>query len=252
MTTPTPRRDVDEMAASLSRDGFGDDEIGAMLGRPCTAGLQQRIEAALEAARLEWLRPGSTAGERPLTGHLATALLPVVAGELCAAADDIDRETQALKDDGVLEPHQFRPCRDATAALRARAAAITARASTLREAGWVPCSPDWLAANPTGCATAPRVPGDADTSHWHPARAALPRRGDAFEAWLKAQRDQYRDSVGPTCGWRHLDAALDDYRLHADTGTPLTERACDGPHCDHADNPDARAAAIHPQDGGQA
>ena len=34
------------------------------------------------------------------------------------AADAIDRETQALKDDGVLEPDKFRPCRDASAQLR--------------------------------------------------------------------------------------------------------------------------------------
>jgi hypothetical protein len=37
---------------------------------------------------------------------------------LRGAADEIDRETQRLKDDGVLEPDNFRPCRDATADLR--------------------------------------------------------------------------------------------------------------------------------------
>ncbi|MCI3246355.1 hypothetical protein MQN93_42355, partial [Streptomyces sp. 7R016] len=38
------------------------------------------------------------------------------------AADAIDRETQQAKNDGVLEPDKFRPCRDASAQLRAMAA----------------------------------------------------------------------------------------------------------------------------------
>jgi len=48
---------------------------------------------------------------------------------------------------------------------------------------------------------------------------SLPRRGDAVEAWLKTQRDRHpRDS-----SWWVLDELLDDYRLHADTSTPLAE-----------------------------
>lgn len=56
-----------------------------------------------------------------------------------------------------------------------------------------------------------------------------PRRGDAFEQWLKAQRDAF--------GWQGandrdlydtLDGILDRYRLHADTGTPLGEHVCEG------------------------
>ncbi|MBM9510046.1 hypothetical protein [Actinacidiphila acididurans] len=43
-----------------------------------------------------------------------------------------------------------------------------ARAAALCEAGWELCSPQWLAAHPGECGTAPRVPGDGDTSHWHP------------------------------------------------------------------------------------
>lgn len=62
------------------------------------------------------------------------------------------------------------------------------------------------------------------------AMAALPVRGDAVEMWLKAQRDSY-DEYYPE--WQALDDALDDYRLHADTGVPLGQHACDGPHCDH-------------------
>lgn len=43
-----------------------------------------------------------------------------------------------------------------------------------------------------------------------------PKRGDEVEAWLKAWRDQ---EIGEA--WRALDDALDDYRLHSDTGSPL-------------------------------
>lgn len=55
--------------------------------------------------------------------------------------------------------------------------------------------------------------------------AVLPRRGDQFEQWLKTQRDDFerRDSV-----WPVLDYLLDQYRLHADTGTPLDQHACEG------------------------
>lgn len=52
----------------------------------------------------------------------------------------------------------------------------------------------------------------------------LPARGDAVEAWLKAQR-------GATTSWDDwhvLDNLLDRYRLHADTGTPLGEHICEG------------------------
>jgi hypothetical protein len=47
------------------------------------------------------------------------------------------------------------------------------------------------------------------------------RRGDEVEAWLKRQRDERRKL---SAGWMALDDALDDYRLHADTGTPLGEK----------------------------
>lgn len=51
-----------------------------------------------------------------------------------------------------------------------------------------------------------------------------PRRGDQFEQWLKTQRDEFerRDSV-----WPVLDYLLDQYRLHADTGTPLDQHVCE-------------------------
>ena len=62
----------------------------------------------------------------------------------------------------------------------------------------------------------------------HAERGAvpLPRRGDAFEAWLKAQRDEYETRSSRE--WRALDEVLDTYRLHADTGTPLGEHVCEG------------------------
>jgi len=57
---------------------------------------------------------------------------------------------------------------------------------------------------------------------------SLPTRGDAVEAWLKAQRDVHSDRYGVTPAWFILDDLLDAYRLHADTRTPLTEHVCEG------------------------
>ena len=45
---------------------------------------------------------------------------------LLEAADAIDAETRQAKADGVLEPDKFRPCRDASAQLRALAGCPTA------------------------------------------------------------------------------------------------------------------------------
>lgn len=50
------------------------------------------------------------------------------------------------------------------------------------------------------------------------------RRGDAFEAWLKQQRDA---CFGHASSWATVDGLLDQYRLHADTGTPLGEHVCE-------------------------
>ncbi|MET9304960.1 hypothetical protein ABZX68_06425 [Streptomyces cellulosae] len=52
------------------------------------------------------------------------------------------------------------------------------------------------------------------------------RRGDAFEQWLKARRDEWApEGCQP---WQILDQTLEEYRLHADTGTPLGEHVCEG------------------------
>ena len=56
----------------------------------------------------------------------------------------------------------------------------------------------------------------------------LPARGDAVEAWLKGQRDAHSDRYGVTPAWYVLDDALDRYRLHADTRTPLDQHVCEG------------------------
>jgi hypothetical protein len=58
-----------------------------------------------------------------------------------------------------------------------------------------------------------------------PRAEAQPRRGDQFEAWLKAQRAEFERGESP---WPILDYLLDRYRLHADTGTPLGEHVCEG------------------------
>lgn len=51
------------------------------------------------------------------------------------------------------------------------------------------------------------------------------KRGDEVEKWLKRQRDLYAEGRSyderAYWAWTTLDNALDDYRLHADTGTLL-------------------------------
>lgn len=61
---------------------------------------------------------------------------------------------------------------------------------------------------------------------------AVPKRGDQVEAWLKSQRDEHHASSPQ---WQALDEALDTYRLHADTGTPLSQHVCEG-RCDSCAN----------------
>lgn len=57
-----------------------------------------------------------------------------------------------------------------------------------------------------------------------------PNRDDDVAGWLKRQRDKYRRMGEVLESQIHLaiDDLLDDYRLHADTGTPLSEEALDG------------------------
>lgn len=66
-----------------------------------------------------------------------------------------------------------------------------------------------------------------------------PRRGDAFDHWLRDQREQ-ADPIA----WHIIDGLLDTYRLHADTGTPLGEHVCSGQvigDCDCFEQADRRA-----------
>lgn len=51
----------------------------------------------------------------------------------------------------------------------------------------------------------------------------LPHRGDAFDHWLRDQREQ-ADPIS----WVTIAELLDRYRLHADTRTPLGEHVCEG------------------------
>lgn len=56
----------------------------------------------------------------------------------------------------------------------------------------------------------------------------MPRRDDAVAAWLKSKRDEYEPGDP---GYFTLDGVLDDYRLHADTGAPLSTPTDElGPH----------------------
>lgn len=59
-----------------------------------------------------------------------------------------------------------------------------------------------------------------------------PRRGDVVEAWIKRARDDFQKEAAPgATAWHVLDDLLNDYREHADTGTPLSENV-EGPHGD--------------------
>lgn len=54
------------------------------------------------------------------------------------------------------------------------------------------------------------------------------KRGDEIEAWIKRTRDEYSllwTQNRQADEWTALDNLLDDYRLHADEGTPLSSDA---------------------------
>lgn len=55
-----------------------------------------------------------------------------------------------------------------------------------------------------------------------------PQRGDDVDEWVKRNRDFYRATNVNVDGYTVLDNLLNDYRLHADTGMPLSEEARDG------------------------
>jgi hypothetical protein len=72
----------------------------------------------------------------------------------------------------------------------------------------------------------------ASGGRYAPAGEHRAMRGDNVDAWLKRHRETYRGADGALTGaWYVIDALLDDYRDHADTGTPLTEPV-KGPHED--------------------
>jgi len=51
-----------------------------------------------------------------------------------------------------------------------------------------------------------------------------PMRGSDIDVWIKRWRDSFRESDGSRTGvWYALDDLLDNYREHADTGTPLVD-----------------------------
>lgn len=79
-----------------------------------------------------------------------------------------------------------------------------------------------------------------------------PRRGDQSEAWLKTQRDEYEVESSPQ--WAALDEVLDTYRLHADTGTPLSGHVCEGKvagDCERLEQPAVVAAVAGEEPAGE-
>jgi hypothetical protein len=50
-----------------------------------------------------------------------------------------------------------------------------------------------------------------------------PMRDDDVARWLKRRRDENKRNgvLAEVCAWVAIDDLLEDYREHADTGTPL-------------------------------
>jgi len=93
------------------------------------SGLADRIATLLTVARqIHWLPPIPEQEQRQRNDQAVDAFVDLVAefcaAELRTAADMVDAETQRCKDDGVLEPDQYRPCRDATEQIRQHADTI--------------------------------------------------------------------------------------------------------------------------------
>lgn len=56
-----------------------------------------------------------------------------------------------------------------------------------------------------------------------------PDRTDDVAQWIRKTRDGYQEK---TAEWYALDFLLDDYRLHADVGKPLSVEVHEGRHPD--------------------
>lgn len=85
---------------------------------------------------------------------------------------------------------------------------------------------DWMTDLVHGLgAEVPQLPATTPSA-WTPGRH-VPHRGSDVEAFIKRERDA--NAKASAC-WDTLDDLLEAYRLHADTGTPLTEPTpCEGP-----------------------
>ncbi|MGW4250472.1 hypothetical protein [Streptomyces californicus] len=78
------------------------------------------------------------------------------------------------------------------------------------------------------------------------SEAHQPRRGDAVDQWLRAQREAAADYPG---AYQATDGLLDLYRLHADMGIPLDGHACEARvigDCECLEPPAAPAAPEEP------
>ncbi|MFJ9671401.1 hypothetical protein ACIRP5_11505 [Streptomyces sp. NPDC101221] len=158
------------------------------------------------------------------------AVLPATTNhdtDTSAELDSLGREADRLRKDWVemraraerVEAEVERLRADRAAVLREAAAAVAAldrrkvgiAADTIRDA--------WEEGRDEGVDLLRRM---ADETA---ATETQARRGDQFEAWLKTQRDA---CFGHASSWAAVDGLLDQYRLHADTGTPLGEHVCEG------------------------
>jgi hypothetical protein len=60
---------------------------------------------------------------------------------------------------------------------------------------------------------------------WEAELPSLPERGDDVSRWLKVWRQQFSYDSN---AWHAVNAVLNDYRLHADTGKPLHMHVTEG------------------------
>jgi len=196
--------------------------------------------ALVQQARDGWLRREAADGFEPERAPREDPKPEDPASAVLAECDAIEADYDGQRDDVAVG------ARAAVMRIRTKAVlpASVDRATVLNEAA------DYLAAQcKIHSATGPnvnrrsplRVQGMTDAEELlrrlaveaRDGQTTQARRGDQFEAWLKAQRDEH---PRPSHAWVMVDCVLDTYRLYADTGTPLSEHVCEGQaigDCEH-------------------
>ncbi|MCX5336926.1 hypothetical protein [Streptomyces sp. NBC_00140] len=205
----------------------------------------------------DWREPGAEVDdENDWHAHLADAVLAVLPppADRAAALTEAERTMLAYALDQAQEHIWSRDGftdEDQAAVTSLRRLAAEAPAPETQAARCLCGAPiEWMdvdVANGSGWVHSPG--SDTPCLTAIPAGAAAPgqpQRGDEFEEWLKAQRDAAADYPE---AYQAADGLLDLYRLHADTGTPLSEHVCEGQEvgdCECLEAPAAVSAGVQP------